>query len=137
MPETLLNGDLFDRYDDETNTLDLSCHVQFEDCGFYIVWSPKGKDAGVLDVVNLWEARPSGTIKDARVLFDLEQRGMKESIEERTVWLTYGQDLVNFNSLFLVAKSAEVAKEWRKAVNDFIKNYKFRHCNSLIALQKQ
>jgi len=42
----------------------------------------------------VWEARPSGTIKDVKVLFDLEQRGMKESVEERTVWITYGQELV-------------------------------------------
>ncbi|CAD5231893.1 unnamed protein product [Bursaphelenchus xylophilus] len=136
IPEQLLEGDVFDRFDDETSTLDLSCHVYFEESGFYIVWNPKGKDAGVLDLVQVWEARSSGTIKDARILYDLEQRGAKEPIEERTVWITYGQDLVNVNSLFLIAKTAQIAKEWRFLINELIRNYKFRHCNSMISLQK-
>lgn len=110
----------------ETNTLDLNCIVRFEELGYYIVWEPKGKDAGLLDLTQVclshttlpnnialfqvWEARPSGTIKDARVLFDLEQRGFKESVESRTIWLTYGQDLVTVNSLYLVAKTSQIAK---------------------------
>lgn len=137
VPDKLLEGDCFDRFDDETGQLDLSCRVFVEECGFYIAWQPKGKDTSVLDLVQVWEARPSGTIKDARVLFDLEQRGAKESIEERTVWITYGQDLVSTNSLFLVAKSAQTAKEWRAMINDLLKGYKFRHCNPMISLQKQ
>ncbi|KAI6189843.1 Phosphoinositide phospholipase C [Aphelenchoides bicaudatus] len=113
IPDQLIQGDVFDRYDDESCTLDLSCSVRFEDMGFYIVFEPKGKDALVLDLVTVWEVRPSGTLKDARILYDLEQRGIKESVEERTVWFTYGQDLVNVNNLYLIAKSAQVAKEWR------------------------
>ncbi|KAI1722922.1 phosphatidylinositol-specific phospholipase c, X domain-containing protein [Ditylenchus destructor] len=121
VPEVLLNaaGHLFDRYDDETNTLDLNCIVRFEELGYYIVWEPKGKDAGLLDLTQVWEARPSGTIKDARVLFDLEQRGFKESVDSRTIWITYGQDL-----------------EWRQAINELLRNYKFRHACPMNCLQK-
>ncbi|KAI1723356.1 phosphatidylinositol-specific phospholipase c, X domain-containing protein [Ditylenchus destructor] len=138
VPEVLFNtaGHLFDRYDDETNTLDLNCIVRFEELGYYIVWEPKGKDAGLLDLTQVWEARPSGTIKDARVLFDLEQRGFKESVESRTIWLTYGQDLVTVNSLYLVAKTSQIAKEWRQAINELLKNYKFRHACPMNCLQK-
>ena len=82
----------------------------------------------------MWEARPSGTIKDIRVLYDLEQRGIKESIEDRTVWITYGQDLVNVSNLYLVAKSSQVAKEWRLLVNEFLRNYKFQHTCSMASL---
>uniref|UniRef100_A0A915EH13 PLC-beta PH domain-containing protein n=1 Tax=Ditylenchus dipsaci TaxID=166011 RepID=A0A915EH13_9BILA len=127
LPDLLLQGNVFDRYDDETNTLDLGCTVRFDEYGFFMVWEPKGKDASLLDLTQIWEARPSGTIKDTRVLFDLEQRGFKDSVESRTVWITYGQDLVVVNSVFLVAKNAQIAKEWRTAVNEFIRTYKFRH----------
>ncbi|KAL3080373.1 hypothetical protein niasHT_032578 [Heterodera trifolii] len=100
IPETLLRGDVFDRYDDETNTLDPGCLVRLDEYGFYLVWEPKGKDAGILDMNQVWEARPSGTVKDGRVLYELEQRGRcglaGETLEERTVWLTYGLDLVSF-----------------------------------------
>lgn len=137
IPELLLKGDAFDRYDDETATIDISCAVRVEEYGFYLIWEPVGKDVGFLDLTQVWEARPSGTIKDARVLFDLEQRNVKESVESRTVWITYGQDLVNVNSLFLIAKSAACAKEWRASINEFIKNYKFRHAGPMQCLQKQ
>lgn len=179
----------------ESGILDTSCPVRIEEHGFFLVWEPRNKDAGLLDVsqvltywylfnifcffkrefyflkiwgtfysnvlirnifiqlldfrtcsfslpmfcifytdkndwwlflkifswfvmcvffrfvsFKVWEARDKATIKDVRVLFELEQRGVKESVEQRTVWITYGQDLVNVNSLFLVAKNAQVAK---------------------------
>jgi len=41
------------------------------------------------------------------------------------------------NSLYLVAKSAQVAREWRAAINDFIRAYKFRHSPPMHCLQKR
>jgi len=86
----------------------------------------------------VWEARPTGTIKDARVLGELEQRSKSpgESLEERTIWLTYGQDLVLVNSLFLVAPNIQVAREWRTAINDFLRNYRIRFACPMHCLQK-
>uniref|UniRef100_A0A914DIC6 Phosphoinositide phospholipase C n=1 Tax=Acrobeloides nanus TaxID=290746 RepID=A0A914DIC6_9BILA len=136
IPEILLKGDVFDRYDDETATLDVGCPVRFEEYGFYIVWEPKGKDAGVLDLLQVWEARGSGTIKDLRIVFDLEQRGAKDTVEERTVWITYSQDLVNVNSLYLVAKTAQIAQEWRQAINGVVHNYKLGHACPTTCLTK-
>ena len=43
-------------------------------------------------------------------MFELEQRGPRETIEERTIWVTYGQDLVNVNSFYIVAESVDIAK---------------------------
>ncbi|KAI6213623.1 Phosphoinositide phospholipase C [Aphelenchoides besseyi] len=136
LPDQLAQGEVFDRYDDETGILDMSCPVRFEEMGFYIVWEPKGREAGVLDLVAVWEARPCGTIKDLRVIYEIEQRGIKESIDERTIWITYGQDLVNVSSLFLVASSAQIAREWRQLINEYIRSYKFRHTSPMVTLQK-
>ena len=137
IPEFLLSGDTFDRYDDESCTLDIGCSVRFEESGFYIVWEPKGKDAGLLDISQIWEARHSGTIKDAKIIFDLEQRPTKDSVEDRTIWITYGWDIVTVNSLFLIAKTAQIAKDWRDGINGIVHNYKFRHACPTTALQKQ
>uniref|UniRef100_A0A183CHZ6 1-phosphatidylinositol 4,5-bisphosphate phosphodiesterase n=1 Tax=Globodera pallida TaxID=36090 RepID=A0A183CHZ6_GLOPA len=140
IPEVLLQGDVFDRYDDETNILDPGCSVKLDEHGFYLVWKPKGKDAGILDMTQVWEARPSGTIKEGRVLYELEQRGKcglaGETLEERTVWLTYGLDLVIVNGMFLIARTAQVAREWRIAINEFIRGNKFRHACPMHCLQK-
>uniref|UniRef100_A0AC35FXS5 BTB domain-containing protein n=1 Tax=Panagrolaimus sp. PS1159 TaxID=55785 RepID=A0AC35FXS5_9BILA len=110
IPKFLLDGEQFDRYDDENCILDIGCMVKFEEYGFYLVWEPKeygfylvwepkGKDAGLLDISQIWEARHSGTIKDAKIIFDLEQRPTKDSVEDRTIWITYGWDLVNLGEM--------------------------------------
>lgn len=60
--------------------------------------------------LQLWEARVAGLPKDGRILFELEQRGPRETLEERTVWITYGLDLVAVNSFYIVAQDIEIAK---------------------------
>ncbi|VDM55956.1 unnamed protein product [Angiostrongylus costaricensis] len=76
---------------------------------------------------DVWEARPCGLPKDGRVLFELEQRGPRETLEERTIWITHGQDLVNVQSFYLVAESLEIAKTWRIGINEILRNSKTRH----------
>lgn len=43
-------------------------------------------------------------------MFELEQHGPRETIEDRTVWLTYGPDLVSISNYYLVAEDIEIAK---------------------------
>ncbi|KIH51753.1 Phosphatidylinositol-specific phospholipase C, X domain protein, partial [Ancylostoma duodenale] len=67
-----------------------------------------------------------------RVLFELEQRGSRETLEERTIWITHGQDLVNVQSFYLVAETVEIARvsmafAWRIGINEILKNCKIRH----------
>lgn len=135
--DVLLAGDVFDIWDDSTQTLEIGCPLRFDEYAFHVVWEPKGKDSVVLDIVQIWEARPSGTIKDKSIVNDLEQRSVVDSVEVRTIWITYGLDLVNVNSLFLVAKNAQIAKEWRDAINSLVHTYKIRHSCPMTSLQKQ
>ncbi|CAD6193233.1 unnamed protein product [Caenorhabditis auriculariae] len=127
IPSLLLQGSVFDRYDDESTCLELNAHVRVDEYGFFIFWVIEGKDAVVLDMGQVWEARPAGLPKDGRVLFELEQRGARETIEERTLWITHGQDLVNIQSFYLVAETVEVAKTWRNGINDILSNSRIRH----------
>lgn len=101
--------------------------MRVDEYGFFLYWLVEGKDAVVLDMGQIWEARPAGLPKDGRVMFELEQRGARETIEERTIWVTHGQDLVNVQSFFLVADSVEVAKTWKAGINDILKNSRIRH----------
>uniref|UniRef100_A0AC34RK70 1-phosphatidylinositol 4,5-bisphosphate phosphodiesterase n=1 Tax=Panagrolaimus sp. JU765 TaxID=591449 RepID=A0AC34RK70_9BILA len=134
--DVLLTGDIFDVVDGDYGTLEIGCPVRFDEYGFHVVWEPKGKDAGVLDIVQIWEARYSGTVKDKTIVMDLEQRSNVDSVELRTIWITYGIDLVQVNSLFLIAKTAQIAKEWRDAINSLVHNYKLRHSCPMTGLQK-
>uniref|UniRef100_A0A7I5EC59 1-phosphatidylinositol 4,5-bisphosphate phosphodiesterase n=1 Tax=Haemonchus contortus TaxID=6289 RepID=A0A7I5EC59_HAECO len=127
VPSLLLNGSVFDRYDDESTSLEVNAHVRVDEYGFFLYWLIEGRDAAVLDIGQVWEARPSGLPKDGRVLFELEQRGARETLEERTIWITHGQDLVNVQSFYLVAETIEIAKAWRLGINDILKKSKTRH----------
>ncbi|VDO56108.1 unnamed protein product [Haemonchus placei] len=127
VPSLLLNGSVFDRYDDESTSLEVNAHVRVDEYGFFLYWLIEGRDAAVLDIGQVWEARPSGLPKDGRVLFELEQRGARETLEERTIWITHGQDLVNVQSFYLVAETIEIAKAWRLGINEILKKSKTRH----------
>ena len=37
----------------ENNCLDLGCFVRVDEYGFFLVWDPKGKEAGVLDLTQV------------------------------------------------------------------------------------
>lgn len=43
-------------------------------------------------------------------MFELEQHGPRETIEERTIWLTFSSDLVSINNYYLVAEDIETAR---------------------------
>ncbi|CAJ0589563.1 unnamed protein product [Cylicocyclus nassatus] len=127
VPSLLQHGSIFDRYDDESICLETNAHVKVDEYGFFLYWLIEARDAVVLDMGQVWEARPAGLPKDGRVLFELEQRGPRETLEERTIWITHGQDLVNVQSFYLVAETVEIAKAWRIGINEILKNCKTRH----------
>ncbi|PIC25219.1 hypothetical protein B9Z55_018238 [Caenorhabditis nigoni] len=127
IPPSLAQGACFDRYDDESTCLELNAQVRVDEYGFFFFWLVEGKDAVVLDMGQIWEARPGGLPKDGRIMFELEQRGASETIAERTIWVTHGQDLVNVQSFFLVAESVEMAKMWRTGMNEILKTSRIRH----------
>ncbi|PAV88182.1 hypothetical protein WR25_19753 [Diploscapter pachys] len=136
IPPLLLQGTLFDRYDDESTCLDLNALFRVDEYGFFLYWLLEGRDAQVLDMGQVWEARPAGLPKDGRIMFELEQRGPRETIEERTIWMTCGQDLVNVNSFYIVAESVDIAKTWRSGINDILRASKTRHLCATTNLMK-
>uniref|UniRef100_A0A914N264 Phosphoinositide phospholipase C n=1 Tax=Meloidogyne incognita TaxID=6306 RepID=A0A914N264_MELIC len=144
VPDVLLKGDLFDRYDEESSSIDFGCLLRIDEYGFFLVWEARGKEAGVLDLAQLWEARPTGgNIKDLRIVAELEQRVKLTQnaanlgpLDSRIVWLTYGQDLVIVNNLYFVASTALVAKTWRESINEFLRTYKIRFACPMQCLQK-
>uniref|UniRef100_A0A915MAS1 Phosphoinositide phospholipase C n=1 Tax=Meloidogyne javanica TaxID=6303 RepID=A0A915MAS1_MELJA len=144
VPDVLLRGDLFDRYDEESSSIDFGCLLRIDEYGFFLVWEARGKEAGVLDLAQLWEARPTGgNIKDLRIVAELEQRAKLtqnvanlDPLDSRIVWLTYGQDLVIVNNLYFVAATSQIAKTWRESINEFLRTYKIRFACPMQCLQK-
>ncbi|MCP9264716.1 Phosphoinositide phospholipase C [Dirofilaria immitis] len=67
---------------------------------------------------DVWEARRGTFPKDGRIMFELEQHGPRETIEDRTIWLTYGPDLVSVSNYYLVAEDIEIAKNFSGGKTD-------------------
>uniref|UniRef100_A0A158R5J0 1-phosphatidylinositol 4,5-bisphosphate phosphodiesterase n=1 Tax=Syphacia muris TaxID=451379 RepID=A0A158R5J0_9BILA len=131
----LLHGAVFDRYDDDSTCLDVNAFVQIDENGFFLYWkSEEGKEPCILDLVQVWEARRGGSPKDGRVQFELEQRGPKETLEDRTVWITHGEDLVNISSVSFVAR--DLATLWRDGINEVLKTSKVKHSSYSTRLLK-
>uniref|UniRef100_A0A914S3U7 phosphoinositide phospholipase C n=2 Tax=Ascarididae TaxID=6250 RepID=A0A914S3U7_PAREQ len=83
----------------ESTCLDLNAHFRVDEYGFFLYWACEGRDAVVLDLIqvsllrliDLYQLLTPGLPKDGRVMFELEQRGPRETLEERTVWITHEQ----------------------------------------------
>uniref|UniRef100_A0A0R3RV04 1-phosphatidylinositol 4,5-bisphosphate phosphodiesterase n=1 Tax=Elaeophora elaphi TaxID=1147741 RepID=A0A0R3RV04_9BILA len=137
IPDALLKGYEFDKYDDESICLECGTFLRVDEYGFFLYWtSEERKDTSVLDLILVWEARRGTLPKDGRVMFELEQHGPRETIEDRTVWLTYGPDLVNVSSYYLVAEDIEIAKIWRNGLNEILRTSKMRHISYTTSLMK-
>ncbi|KAL3985634.1 Phosphatidylinositol-specific phospholipase C X domain family protein [Acanthocheilonema viteae] len=137
IPDALLKGYEFDKYDDESICLECGTFLRVDEYGFFLYWtSEERKDTSVLDLILVWEARRGILPKDGRVMFELEQHGPRETIEDRTVWLTYGPDLVSVSNYYLVAEDIEIAKIWRNGLNEILRTSKMRHISYTTSLMK-
>ncbi|VDK63722.1 unnamed protein product [Onchocerca ochengi] len=137
IPDALLKGYEFDKYDDESICLECGTFLRVDEYGFFLYWtSEERKDTSVLDLILVWEARRGTFPKDGRIMFELEQHGPRETIEDRTIWLTYGPDLVSVSNYYLVAEDIEIAKIWRNGLNEILRTSKMRHISYTTSLMK-
>uniref|UniRef100_A0AC35TWG7 PH_14 domain-containing protein n=1 Tax=Rhabditophanes sp. KR3021 TaxID=114890 RepID=A0AC35TWG7_9BILA len=137
IPSFFVEGARFDKYEDDSTVLDGTALVKVDEHGFYLSYAIEGKDTTLIDLINIWEARANPPPpKDGRVTFELETRGPKETLEERTVWITHGQELVINSSLFFVAPDVATAVNWRNGINDILRNLKIRHVCPTTCLMK-
>ncbi|KAM3717071.1 1-phosphatidylinositol 4,5-bisphosphate phosphodiesterase beta-4 [Dirofilaria immitis] len=137
IPDALLKGYEFDKYDDESICLECAAFLRVDEYGFFLYWtSEERKDTSVLDLILVWEARRGTFPKDGRIMFELEQHGPRETIEDRTIWLTYGPDLVSVSNYYLVAEDIEIAKTWRNGLNEILRTSKVRHISYATSLMK-
>lgn len=57
VPEALMNGALFDRYDEDTATLEQNCLFKVDEYGFFIYWKSEGRDGSVLELSQVNDVR--------------------------------------------------------------------------------
>ncbi|CDW52679.1 1 phosphatidylinositol 4,5 bisphosphate [Trichuris trichiura] len=129
VPELLLRGAYFDRLDEDSGTFEPKCFFRVDDLGFYLYWQVDGKEAQTLDLIHISDIRLGGfpkvcsdntniglfskesNLKETKVQCDLECRAAsKEELDERSLTLVSGTDLVNVSFSYLLAEKRSDAQ---------------------------
>ncbi|VDL14124.1 unnamed protein product [Hymenolepis diminuta] len=118
VPAALQEGAYFDRYDEETGTLELGCFLRVDVDGFFLFWKSEANDEKLLAV--LTERMPSGA----------------KTLDERIVTVCSGLDLVNISYTNFVATSPEVASLWIQSVRGLTHNTKAQNVCPMTQLRK-
>ncbi|KAK1793287.1 hypothetical protein P4O66_011675 [Electrophorus voltai] len=100
-----------------------NCFLRVDAFGFFITWKSEGKEGQVLECSLINSIRYSNVLKDPKVLSALEATGNRESdLEDRLICICSGTDLVNLSFMYIVAQSADIAKQWAGSLRSLIHN---------------
>nr|CFW94238.1 Eka-phospholipase C 1 protein [Euperipatoides kanangrensis] len=135
VPESLLQGVLFDRWDEENNSTELNCLFKVDEFGFFVYWKSEGREAQLLELSQVNDIRGGGTPKEAKVYAELEPRG-KCPLEERSLTICSGLDLVNVNYTHMAAYDSETAKLWLDSLRKITHNFKANNVCPMTSLTK-
>lgn len=137
VPDHLLKGAIFDRWDEECSALESGCVVKVDEYGFFIYWKSDGKEGQVLEISQVNDIRLglAPKINDPKVLIDLEQKGTG-SMESRTVTICSGLDFVNINYTPMIARDPEYAKAWFEGLRKLTPNTKANNICPMTSLKK-
>ncbi|NP_001072932.2 1-phosphatidylinositol 4,5-bisphosphate phosphodiesterase beta-1 [Xenopus tropicalis] len=104
---------------DDDSTLVYPIILKMDPNGFFLYWTDQNKEAELLDISLVKDARcgrHARTPKDPKLREQLEVGNFGGRLEYRMFTIVYGPDLVNISYLNLVAFQEEIAKEWTDEV---------------------
>ncbi|RWS12527.1 phospholipase C-like protein, partial [Dinothrombium tinctorium] len=140
VPEELLHGSHFDRWEEEKGEIiyEPNAFFRVDEYGFFIYWKSEGKDGQVLDLCQVNDIRMGGIPKDPRLLYELQTR-VKQGFNLEDVSLTVcsGTDMVNINYTHVVCPDPETARLWQKGLRSITNNNKANNVCPRTCLKKQ
>ena len=113
IPERLLKGEVFDRWDEETGLLEENCTFRIDEYGFFLYWQPEGKDGQVLELTSVSDVRQGKQPNDQNLLNKLSDKALTNgwgNIDQRTIIISYGPDLVNINNVTITGSNDKKTK---------------------------
>uniref|UniRef100_UPI00358EA491 1-phosphatidylinositol 4,5-bisphosphate phosphodiesterase beta-4-like isoform X2 n=1 Tax=Myxine glutinosa TaxID=7769 RepID=UPI00358EA491 len=134
IPEFIQQGTLFDRYDEESSTVESGCLVQVDEFGFFVHWKSDGKEGQVLECAYISDVRSGPLPKN---FLSNEAPGTAErEMESKTIIIYSTPDFVNITFTYLVAESSQVAKEWLAGLKSIIHNFRANNVCPMTSLKK-
>ncbi|XP_078261751.1 1-phosphatidylinositol 4,5-bisphosphate phosphodiesterase beta-4 isoform X2 [Rhinoraja longicauda] len=137
VPSFMQEGAIFDRYEEEPSVFEPNCLVKVDEFGFFLTWKSDGKEGQVLECSMVNSIRYGNIRKDPKLLSALEAVGKAESeLDGRIFCICCGADLVNISFTYLVADSADTAKQWVEGLKSIVHNFKANSVCPMTCLKK-
>uniref|UniRef100_A0A8C1PQ53 1-phosphatidylinositol 4,5-bisphosphate phosphodiesterase n=1 Tax=Cyprinus carpio TaxID=7962 RepID=A0A8C1PQ53_CYPCA len=114
VPESLRTGDKFIKWDDDCTTV-TPVTLRVDQRGYFLYWTDQNKETDLLDVSLIKDTRNgrfAKTPKEAKLRELLDVGTLEGKLEDRTLTVVSGADMINITYLNFTAFSEEVAKEW-------------------------
>ncbi|GAB6030959.1 hypothetical protein CHUAL_007783 [Chamberlinius hualienensis] len=137
VPDFFLKGCVADKWDEDRDQCDLqpNCLFKIDEYGFFLSWKSEGRDGDVLELSQVNDTRIGGIPKDLKLLAELISRH-GENLEERSLIIVSGTDMVNVNYTHVVCQNSETAKKWQMVLRKITNNVKANNVCPMTCLKK-
>uniref|UniRef100_A0A8D8ZM93 Phosphoinositide phospholipase C n=1 Tax=Cacopsylla melanoneura TaxID=428564 RepID=A0A8D8ZM93_9HEMI len=128
VPQSLLDGCVFDRWNEDKDSSDLepNCMFKVDTNGFFIFWKSENKDGDVIELCQVSDIRAGGVPKDQKIMNQLVAK-FGEKVEEQSLTICSGTDYVNINCQHVVCPDAATAKTWQEGLRKITHNNKMNN----------
>uniref|UniRef100_A0A8D8X883 1-phosphatidylinositol 4,5-bisphosphate phosphodiesterase n=1 Tax=Cacopsylla melanoneura TaxID=428564 RepID=A0A8D8X883_9HEMI len=137
VPQSLLDGCVFDRWNEDKDSSDLepNCMFKVDTNGFFIFWKSENKDGDVIELCQVSDIRAGGVPKDQKIMNQLVAK-FGEKVEEQSLTICSGTDYVNINCQHVVCPDAATAKAWLDGLRKITHNVKANNVCPMTCLIK-
>ncbi|KAM8940000.1 1-phosphatidylinositol 4,5-bisphosphate phosphodiesterase beta-3 [Pelodytes ibericus] len=138
VPETLLRGSKFIKWDEEPSSKTLVT-LRVDPMGFYLYWTCPNMEVDILDISLIRDTRTGKYAKipkDSRTRETLGFMGNDQRPEDKLVTVVYGSDIVNVNFINFMAVQEDTAKIWTEGLFKLATNILAQNASRNTFLQK-
>uniref|UniRef100_A0A8C1RG79 1-phosphatidylinositol 4,5-bisphosphate phosphodiesterase n=1 Tax=Cyprinus carpio TaxID=7962 RepID=A0A8C1RG79_CYPCA len=138
VPESLRTGDKFIKWDDDCTTV-TPVTLRVDQRGYFLYWTDQNKETDLLDVSLIKDTRNgrfAKTPKEAKLRELLDVGTLEGKLEDRTLTVVSGADMINITYLNFTAFSEEVAKEWAEELFSLASNLLAQNMSRESCLEK-
>ncbi|XP_075234032.1 no receptor potential A [Lycorma delicatula] len=128
VPEPLLQGCVFDRWNEEKDSSDVEpgCLFKVDEYGFFIYWKSDGREGDVIELCQVSDIRAGGLPKDSRLQSQLVSKH-GDNLEEKSLTICSGTDYININYQHVICPDAATAKVWQDGLRKITHNNKMNN----------
>uniref|UniRef100_A0A8C3S3D5 1-phosphatidylinositol 4,5-bisphosphate phosphodiesterase n=1 Tax=Chelydra serpentina TaxID=8475 RepID=A0A8C3S3D5_CHESE len=138
VPETLIRGSKFIKWDEEPTTQTLVT-LRVDPLGFFLYWNAPHMEVDILDISSIRDTRTgryARVPKDPKLREMLGLGGSEPRPEENLLTVVHGLDLVNISFLNFMAVQEDVAKVWTEELFKLAMNILAQNASRNTFLQK-